>query len=143
MTIEINYFNLALGQFVLLSYDDVTHEITEGIINPFPVDSDDDVIIPGGYAPGSEVYRQDVGTDYWSIRADENYPYGYVLQGSTATACDLVIDAVAIVAAMNGNLGSIDVNASGTGTKRYDIGFGKQASDVFANVQPGPYRLFL
>lgn len=142
MNIPISYYNLALGQFIQLVYDNVTHAIVSGDINPFPISEADEESY-GGVSPGSEVYRQTVGTDYWSVRADTITPYAYVLVGSTLVVCDLTIDDVNITPAMNGNLGSIDVDASGTGTKRYDIGFGKQAGDVFNDMQPGPYRLIL
>lgn len=135
--IHPTYGSAQFLRVISVEYDDVSHVVNGG---SYDIGS---TPIPSGLTAGSEFYRQEVGTDYWSIRVQNTYPYAYVVQGSTAIACDLSIGDVVVVAAMNGVNGSITVPASGTGTKRYDIGGARQAGNVFNNVLPGPYVLRL
>lgn len=137
MVQNFSYGSASFLRIVNIQYDNVTHQVTGGSYDPSSTP------IPSGLAAGSEFERQVIGTDYWSIRVQNTYPYAYVVQGSTAIPCDLSIDSVDIVSSFTGNPGQITVNASGTGTLRYSLnilGVNPQAGNVFNNVA-GQYLL--
>lgn len=134
--LSLTYSSVTHHRIINVTYNDVAHAILGGSIS--------EIVTTSGISPGTEFYRQTVGDDFWSVRAMDTAPYAYVVAGSTGGgSCDIDIDDVDIVAADSSGGGSVNVTASGTGTLRYNIGFGPQASNVFSGLPPGTYILIV
>lgn len=133
--LNLSYGSQFFLRVVRVTYNDATHVVTGGSVDSSPA-------IPSGLGAGAEIWRTDGVNEYWSVRVQNTSPYAYVqhVVVDPGLPCDLSIDSVDVVPAMNGANGTVTIHASGSGTKRYvlDSGAG-QVSNVFNSVLPGPH----
>lgn len=135
---QFTYGNASLGKKITISYDDVAHSITDG------------VLLPGTIAPyiplsAGALIQEVAGVGYvYRIRVQNTYPYAYVQ--TVETECGVEITSVLSSPASTNESsdGSIVVSATGNGNKSYridELGSSFQSSNTFTNLAPGTYHI--
>lgn len=137
-SILLQYCNGAAGANIALHYNDVTHQVTDGMpVGPCPG--------PSGLPSGIEIYSQVVGLNEWKVFTQNAPPYAYVSH-YVYTPCTAVISSVTIGNATSNysSDGSMIVNTTSPGSKSYSLdGVNWQVSNQFLNKAPGIYTVRL
>lgn len=135
--ISLNYCNAAIGDEIQLSYNDVTHVVSlTGVLSGCSSAT--------ALLAGEEIYSHVDGGSTWKVLAQNSTPYAYVVEIPTET-CTVTIDSINIGNASTSESadGTIEIIASGLGTKSYSIDDGQtwQSSNQFTGLAAQTYAV--